>query len=1467
MQLDGSRMRLRRQAVSIFWRFMHGVRRVPILPGAIFTVLASFAAFETSLAAVGRTPGSAAVSTSGTAQYSLALALPPGRNGLTPQLGLVYDSSSGRGVAGLGWSIAGASVIARCETTVAQDGVAKAVRGVLDDGYCLDGNRLRLVSGTYGVAGSTYRTELDTFSRITAMGATNNGPAWFKAETIDGLIRYYGDTADSRIESLGTSTVRAWALSRIEDRSYNTITFTWGEDTTNGAFRLEAVGYTGSNVETAPYTVDFQYQTRADVNAGYTAGSRVQEVQRLTVVDITHLGTLVRRYALQYDVSPATARERLTSVQECAGAPLECLTPTTFTYHNGSIGFGAQQTLLAPNLPSAASAIDINGDGRDDVVYTANGTHMIAFANAAGGFNAPINTGVAMHAGSIYGDYNLDGKADILSPISGTWWVKLGTASGLAAPVNTGAPVTATGTGVNAAMFDLNADGYADLVWADLVGHQGGDAIRYRAGLATGGFSGTVQTLVGPYASNSRILAVYWGTYRKRLDFNADANRDFAVAIEYRTSTQPPLALPNEPMQTSQAASTDEQQAAAAPAVTYTYSYRLRGHCLGASWCWNGPQGPSAGNGPNFGDYNGDGKTDVFYWHQDGRYHYVFSTGVGTTSELIGPVASGYGDWTVADWDGDGFDDAITPHPGTNTWHVMRSNGVSFDTPFNTQVPFTGGASIYTPQVVDLNGDGVDDLVYGYYVGVSAHAFYYHLRTLTTAPPDMINTAEDGYGTRASFTFSPIANAAVYTKGSGTPAPTLDVAAGMWVVSRLSRTDGSGTSAEAAVDFSYVGARRNTQGRGFLGFEKRISIDRALGHDIKTIETFSQTFPTIGALTSVEVQQSAGSRISYQSNTWVAHSGGTTYQTYAYPYVSASTLDQHDLANGQKIVSIHTSATVDPTSGLVTDSTRTTTEIAGGLFTSSYKTERVQHTSVLNDTANWCLGRPTTTVATNSHTLNDGTAITRTTGTMWDAALCRVTQTTIEPGSATLQLTTTYGYDAFGNVSTQIVAGAGVASRTTTVNWGTAGRFPTMVTNALNQTTVNTWNAALAVPSSTTDPNGLTTSWQYDAFGRRTRETRPDTTYTTWTLAASGPGCDPRARYYVLETPYTTSGNAITYNYVFLDRFDRPVNEYRWSFAGNSYDTVIRSFDARGRLASEGMPYISGGCGSYSSPYVASYQYDVLNRVTQVSRPLSDSVPTLQTTYLYHEGLTTRIIDPLGKQATRTMSVVGSIARSADHNGYYQHFDYDAFANPVRVTDSLGNTLQSNTFNARGMRTAHTDMDAGGRSFVPNALGEVSSQTDAKSQTTTFAYDLLGRMTSRTELEGSSTWVWGTSAAARNIGRLQSVSGGGYSESLVYDGYGRLQTRNITSDTSYAFDYSYNTLGTLDTLTYPVSTTGNRFKLQYAYQNGRLWKVGNFASPYTTFWQANSVDAQDMSSTKSSATACRACAATIRSRG
>ena len=118
-----------------------------------------------------------------------------------------------------------------------------------------------------------------------------------------------------------------------------------------------------------------------------------------------------------------------------------------------------------------------------------------------------------------------------------------------------------------------------------------------------------------------------------------------------------------------------------------------------------------------------------------------------------------------------------------------------------------------------------------------------------------------------------------------------------------------------------------------------------------------------------------------------------------------------------------------------------------------------------------------------------------------------------------------------------------------------------------------------------------------------------------------------------------------------------------------------------------------------------------------------------------------------------------------------------------------------------------------------------------------------GRVTSRVEPEGTSTFTFGTSAAAKNIGKLAGMSGPGYSEGFTYDSIGRLQQRSIAADATYAIRITYNNQGTLDTLTYPVSTSSYRLKLQYEYQSGQLLRVKDFNAPATVFWQVNSTDA------------------------
>ena len=233
----------------------------------------------------------------------------------------------------------------------------------------------------------------------------------------------------------------------------------------------------------------------------------------------------------------------------------------------------------------------------------------------------------------------------------------------------------------------------------------------------------------------------------------------------------------------------------------------------------------------------------------------------------------------------------------------------------------------------------------------------------------------------------------------------------------------------------------------------------------------------------------------------------------------------------------------------------------------------------------------------------------------------------------------------------------------------------------------------------------------------------------------------------------------------------------------------------------------------------------------------------------------TTVTDPLGKLSIRTDEARGRLARSADDNGYYQTFDYDAFGNPVRVTDSASRVLQSATFNVRGLRHMTTDADLGSWQFAYNAFGEPTSHTDANGRTTNYTWDALGRPLTRRMPEGTGTitrsWIWGTSATAKEINRLKEskVEGTGvttYRELHAYDTKGRLiQTEYFQGTSSVGLiNLAYDaTSGLVDSLTYPESTAQYRLKLKHEYDRGLLKRVRDFNVPATVFWEATTMDA------------------------
>jgi len=1392
---------------------------------ALLTLLLSVAG---AAAATGRTPGSFSVSSTGEAQYSIPIFAPPGVNGLAPEVALTYGHRHRGTLAGIGWSVSGLSAIHRCEKTWAQNGVASAPQNELDDRYCIDGNQLRLFSGSYGAAGSTYRTEIETYSRITASGSAGNGPASFKVELKSGLIHEYGTNTNSRILSIGQPEARAWALNRVSDRAGNSITFTWHNDTANGSYRIDRIDY-------ATNSIDFVWESKpaGEISSGFVTGSQVREIHRLQAIEVMQGGSVLRRYALSYEGPlSSTSRSRLASIEECAGS--QCRDATTFDYQNGTAGLQAEMNTGQP-VPAGAMPLDVNGDGREDLVYVSSatsgsGTWRVMLANASGGYNAPTESGQSNQnfTGAIPIDYDHDGLGDVLVPYSGThWYVMLGSTSGLGALTPTGTPATTTGRGANARALDIDGDGRDDLVWADLTGgFAGGDAIRYRLRNPSGtGFSSTVSTLVAAQPADSRILTEVFSDWAQKQpgrtpDFNGDGRGDLVYRHEKRT-WQEPLG-------------------------SYAMTRTMRALCAGGG-CSFAQNLPGGAGPPGFGDFNGDGLTDLFYYSgptqlpNNAMWWYAFSRGTSflpVTHSNLNPFTL---QWVVLDWDADGYDDVLAEYT-SGGWQLTRATGVGFANWTSVGISLPG----FPPTAVtDIDGDGLHDFAY-------AQSGTWRYRQHLGTTPDLLSRVTDGYGNTIDVNYAPLTAAGVHGKTLHASFPEQEWQGPMTVVTEHRASDGIGGT--YSIDHTYAGARQHAQGRGFEGFSLHTQVDDRNG--VKTHRQYMQLFPHTGSLERTEVRQSNGP---IESNvfSWstLAPPGGIESRVLPVPvHIMRSTYGVDVTSKPPLLTSGVTHFTIDAMTGTPIEIRRTTTEASGanGIHGGRTWIERTVFSQLFSSTtsANWCVGRPQRVQQINSHsTLPDGAEQTRTLALTWDPTFCRPTQKVVEPDIPQWRVQTDLDYDGFGNVETQAVSNSQLPAHVWQTTWSADGRFPIGLRNPLNQTTQRTFDPRFGAPASDTDPNSLSTSWLYDGFGRRTRETRPDQTRTDWAYAECGNNCGQN-RLTVTATLRDTAGAPIRSDSAHLDAYDRPL-VIRAQILGGGYSRFERQYDDLGRLARESAPCTESAC---PSPlYWTTYAYDLIGRPTQISRPFTSS--STQTTAITYVGLTTTLTDPLGNISIRTADGRGQIARSTDDDGYHQSFDFDAFGNPVRVTDSAGRTLQTAAFNVRGLLDSATDADLGTRQYDYDAFGQMASHTDANGKTTTYTWDVLGRPLTQAMPEGSGTitrrWTWGTSAAAREIDRLKEsqISGTGvitYREAHAYDAKGRpLRTEFFQGASSLgSVDLGYaSTTGLVDSLTYPESTAGYRLKLKYDYEQGLLRRVRDFNAPSTVFWQATTMDA------------------------
>jgi RHS repeat-associated protein len=1467
-----------------------------------------------SSGAVGYLPASWNVTPSGAFGYSIPVDVPEGRAGVQPDLQLHYDSGSGNGLLGVGWSVAGAgSWITRCDASLSTDGKVAGVNYEPADRFCLDGAELVQLGAVPGGPPPTfaeYRTEDDSFAQILAtatLATAAMGPDQFEVKTKDGRIRTYLPQAAIRTTSgvawnpdpvtgdEQTSFPRvAWLLYTERDRSGNEMTYEYDMSNNAGGaqFLVHRIAYTShASAQTpldAPRYVEFGYENRSDTSFRYQAGVRYSSTKRLKTISMYAPNpaetTLVWQYKFAYATS-LSGRSLLSSVAKC-GPSGGCLRSKNFTWEASSRGvptFTQSDLGALPGFTTGqsrapfAQAVDLNGDGSDDLLWTPGGTSdanspvraRLAAVNPNTGVVSPLADDQIISGVSADWPADSDLPATRLMDTFGN-----GIASAAAMYTDASGPhakllrwdaskkFVSTGIAVsgskNTIFADLNGDGRADYITDDVVNN---GLKLYSVRINNGaGFDAPLTSLY----SSGPISGIKACPAPRVTDVDGDGRADLVGQLYTALGcTYDPwvLHLDAGGLPVAHPESDKIGNVVYAKALPQISHYRVVN-----------------------GDFNGDNLDDYLLvpnqldpvtktW--DRKAALLWNTGAGLVVDSHVPSIAhdSFADIRAVDVNGDGRSDLVTfINSATN---VLLSGGdgtfagLSIAADGGTADPAAGRA---TSVVGDFTGDGRPDAV---------RVTGGHLLLLSQDPgyADLMTGVTD-QGTswaREAVTYSTAWTDHPEKLGDNTCSyPVRCIRRGLVVVRQvLSREhflDPTAATQPYVLHYAYEDPAFEQRGRGFLGFGlmrvwdpqrpaeitynfqlHRTRVDSAYYPYVERPLTVTTAVPLLSGVDAVRRPTTVQARITRTASVYELRHLNSGHSFVVFPKTEVvKEWEQQVTATWGALSSAtpteHISGVAEPASPLRRTDRSSTFDDYGNMTEQTSITTggagQTMHVDVDNRLADWLISLPTHETVTATVAGNLLPPVTRSVDREFDA-LGRLTATWAEKGNADPGVTqvTSFVLNDFGTMDSMTVSAAGLPDRVTRLVYTPAfpGQpnewiFPYQTwsehdTAAYRPSQWAAIHPAYGLPVASEDVNGVQTSYQYDDLGRPTRlqpEGQDLTTvlYTNRVDAAGGTNGTVASATIGVPPQMPRIVSTVT------DAQGRTVGSSSSGFNGQT-NTVSTRFDQMGRVSTRTVPAPGG---------TTSFTYDSLDRVVGTIMPDGAVAKNLYSFFTSHSW------SPSGNETTTTFDIDGQITTAVAGTGTDKtttNYQYGPFGLLWTVTDDKGNKTV-HTYDVRGRQVQLDDPDTGHTTDSYYGTGDLHSQNhQATGHTTTFGYDDLGRNVTRDDEDGTSTFTFDT--AAHGIGKMAyAISTDKIRTDYEYDSFGR-QTATVYTDLGtnavYRVDQTYTATGRLTTTAFPEVAGRERFTLSYGY-NG--FGIANSVSdvtagqPAKTLWTVQS---------------------------